>query len=939
MRRVPDSVAVADEKLPLGSVALVRTAGVPAAVWAAAGSPQLFDRAAALDAEAARQAGWARELAERLGCDVVPDDRLPRADRGSVLALRRRLHAAGAPARGERTVTGAVARLAPALARELGELAEAAARLGAGREEFAREVAAERERAGRFLLHACTADPVPGGFVDQTSPHLLEDMARRAAAGEPWGGKRMRKSTGYLWRALARAAAKTTPRGWVGQLAAVPVDLNPAAVPAPPGAVPAQPTADGRQHPCVQRLLPCPAPRLTDTATLRTENVHALWSALRALDPPGEGSRLPLSLTPLHHLTGVPGSGTLRCCVVDPGPEGSRLRRLTLRRTAVLDTIVAVLADGPLGADRIEAAVAARSVPAPSPAALRGFLAHLLRLGVLQVCAAPQATRPEWTAPRPVPPPTGRGAREPSAVPRPRATGVRAAPRTAVAPGGFAAGGRSRTDGWFLDSYRALHTAVPGAAVPRVAEGLRLARRLAALRAADRGPQRPRWQQLDEAASIGPAPRSVAAILDAHHPVGTAAAPPRTPPRYTGWHPARTPGSGYARLLAHLAARLGEERVDVDEALLDAVGAPEVPAVLESWPADCLLRPLPGPGPLAVLESSSPAGVVDARFADALHALHGDYPNVRAYRAFLAALEQASGVRFLELLLPPLGESAANAVRRPVLTGWCTGDPDTALYHDRVPSGPGAPRPVRHIPLERITLRRLGDRLVAEVDGVRVHPVHHATRTAAPPYDRLLPLLLGAGHPATGDVVQLCGQAGAFPRAQRVPRLTVGGHLVVSPAQWRVPRTALWRATDTEPAKATALAALRRSLGLPRFVHLRATPGGKPVPVDLAALPALQAIERLCQTSDGAELIAEEALPAPGQLMLRDARYTGPPGDGDREAAGAADRPDAVAAQLMLRMPCDVPAAELAARAHAALRGTAGLPGAPGVPGWTSPTQ
>ncbi|NNG89921.1 hypothetical protein HLB32_34895, partial [Streptomyces cacaoi] len=418
MRRVPDSVAVADEKLPLGSVALVRTAGVPAAVWAAAGSPQLFDRAAALDAEAARQAGWARELAERLGCDVVPDDRLPRADRGSVLALRRRLHAAGAPARGERTVTGAVARLAPALARELGELAEAAARLGAGREEFAREVAAERERAGRFLLHACTADPVPGGFVDQTSPHLLEDMARRAAAGEPWGGKRMRKSTGYLWRALARAAAKTTPRGWVGQLAAVPVDLNPAAVPAPPGAVPAQPTADGRQHPCVQRLLPCPAPRLTDTATLRTENVHALWSALRALDPPGEGSRLPLSLTPLHHLTGVPGSGTLRCCVVDPGPEGSRLRRLTLRRTAVLDTIVAVLADGPLGADRIEAAVAARSVQAPSPAALRGFLAHLLRLGVLQVCAAPQATRPEWTAPRPVPPPTGRGAREPSAVPR-----------------------------------------------------------------------------------------------------------------------------------------------------------------------------------------------------------------------------------------------------------------------------------------------------------------------------------------------------------------------------------------------------------------------------------------------------------------------------------------------------------------------------------------
>ncbi|MBO8193150.1 lantibiotic dehydratase, partial [Streptomyces oryzae] len=302
------------------------------------------------------------------------------------------------------------------------------------------------------------------------------------------------------------------------------------------------------------------------------------------------------------------------------------------------------------------------------------------------------------------------------------------------------------------------------------------------------------------------------------------------------------------------------------------------------------------------------------------------YPNPAAHRDFLAAFERRTGVRFVELLVPPLADTAANAVRRPVTTGWCTGDPNTPLYYGPAREG-GRPAaagrrstplpPVRHLPLDRITLRVAegaeggegaeGRVLIAEADGVRLLPVHHATRAPVPPYDRLLRLLASAGHPATTRMVRLDGLAGAFPGAARVPRLTVGGLLVVSPAQWRLPRAALWRATDPEPAKVAALAALRRSAGLPRFGYLRTRPGAKPLPMDLAALPALQAIERLSRPEPGADLVFEEALPAPHQ----------------------AAEPFGVAAQLLLRLPHDRTPEELAERAAAAWCGAAtGLPGA-----------
>ncbi|WP_369207745.1 lantibiotic dehydratase [Streptomyces sp. PU-14G] len=1094
----------------LGAAALLRSAGVTGAVWAGAGSPAVFAQADQLADRQARLAARARALSVRIGEEVVPDEGLATTDRRAVLALRRRLHAGDAPATGNaeggaglgshpldparRTADDAlidrIAVLRPALGRDLRALAADAAGLRAAYGGFGRAVATERDRVSAMLLEAARSHPVLRSFVEGAAPRVVPDLERRAAAGEPWESKRQRKGVGYLWRALGRAAAKTTPRDWAGQLAVVPVSGRPAPAARrrpPTGGNPAghphaaHPLTDSLTGPPAAgapslsaplngpaaSLLPELAPGPQLVAARRTENVHRLWCRLRDVDLAAAEPHVLLAPAPLHHATGEPGTGHLHFAVVDPDPAGGgRLRRLSLRRTPALEAVLRLLASTPRTVGALEAALG----PPSSQPALRGFLAHLHTLGILQVCAAPRARRLPWTehgSGRPVPlagdmargsfldsyrrltgtrreatdsgpeatvsgpeatvsgPETadsgpeavGSRAEAPDAAgsraEAPDAAGSRAEAPDAVgcrAEAPDAAGSRAE-----VRDAAGSRAEVPDAAVRVVADGLALARRVAELCEANRR-QGEQHQGAAEAAGLGAEPVSVVRLMEAGHADDRSAAP-RPRGRYACWEPAHTSDSGYARLLAYLGARLDEEQVDLDAALLDALGAPPVPAVLEAWPVDCLLRPLPrarsgdpgdsggtggtggtgelgghhGPGapaspdPVAVLESASPAGVLDARFAEALGELYGvgpaaGYPNPAAYRDFLAAFERRAGVRFVEVLVPPLTEAAANAVRRPVATSWCTGDPNTPLYYgtssdpgpaddglldtatdatatdatatgsaatdfaavdgvgavrgDRTATGATPLPSVRHLPLDRVTLRIAGGELVAEADGVRVLPVHHATRTPAPPYDRLLPLLTGAGHPAARRMVRLDGLAGAFPRAGRVPRLTVGGLLVVSPAQWRIARTALWHPTDSEADKVVALAALRRAAGLPRFGYLRARPDTKPLPVDLAALPALQAVERLCQAEPGTDLVFEEALPAPDE----------PLGQGTAQAPVAGGAFGA-ASQLLIRLPHDRTAEHLAARAHAAWCGAHDLPGVPpssnggGTPGRTPHPQ
>ncbi|MCP9963413.1 lantibiotic dehydratase family protein [Streptomyces somaliensis] len=481
-------------------------------------------------------------------------------------------------------------------------------------------------------------------------------------------------------------AAKTTPRDWAGHVAVVPVG-----------------EADGSGALLAGRGV------LGGAALGEVENVHLVRAGSGPVDLLDAPPSTLLAPAPLHFTQGGPAGGppVLRCWVVEPhAPQ--RLRHVVLRRTGALGRILALFTDGPVALGDVEGALLA---PVPGgrsadPAVLRGFLRHLVGTGVLQVCAAPRRRYGAWSPPGAPPP-------------------------LPAADAGA----------WFADVYRRADAVVGARAADRVREGCGWPR--GSPRCAR--PRRPagRSRTGRSGRSRG---RSARSSPTCSPPTGTP--PPPRAARTPGWAAPGAPGGepGYAALLDHLAARAGEERVDLDDALLDALGAPPADEALPPWPFDCLLRPLAGgPGsPVAVLETASPAGMLDARFAEGMRALDGGYGAADAYRAFLADLERRTGVRFVELLVPPLAERAANAVRRPVVTSWWTGDPDPTPYHG--PVGGEA----RYLPLDRITVRTRDGRLVAEADGRRIVPVHHATRGPVPPYDRLLRLLLAAGLPPPG---------------------------------------------------------------------------------------------------------------------------------------------------------------------------------------------
>lgn len=863
---------------PAGT-ALLRVAGLPLEAWAAAGNPELFARFADLARQDDRRAGQSRALAEQLGTAVVPHPDLTPADRRAVLALRRRLHSGAAPGPAD---CGLLGRLPAArdLVADAVRLGEEAASVPAVLRRLTDAVADERERVGALGWSLVCASPVMRDFLDGTEPGAADDVHGRLTAGESWGGKRLRKRAAYVWRALGRAAAKTTPRGWVGQVTLVPV---------------APPDGAGGGDGALLRLLP-PGALLGGAAAEAVENVHGVRARLGGLDLRTADRATLLALAPLHFLQptdGPPGTGVLRCWVIDPR-ERSRMRRVVLRRTLPLDAVLARLGGGPLPLADLEAALLGpAATPADTPATvLRGFLAHLLGLGVLQACEPPRRLTTGW---------------RPTADLRAGGTLPQPVPDPGADPGPTRASSADTARTWFTDSYRSTATAVSGAAARQVERALGTAARVAWLREADRlaGPDPHRLPAA--LADLTERPCPLGELL-AHCLPDDDAPPPQPLRRHPGWHPAEAPGSGYAALLAHLAARADAGTVDLDDDLLDALGAPPAGTALPPWPLDCLLRPLPGPGPVAVLETASPAGVLDARFADALHTLHDGYRSLRDYRAFLAAVERRSGARFVELLVPPLAERAANAVRRPVTTGWWTGDPDPLPYQGR--NGLTA----RYLPLDRITLRRAGTRIIAEADGCRLLPVHHATRTPLPPYDVLTRLLLPAGHPACSRLIRLDGLEGALPAPERLPRVTVGGGaLVIAPALRRVPATRLWRPGDDDLTKVRALAGLTRDAGLPRFAFVRAAAQAKPVPVDFAAVTTVALLERICTRHPGADLLVEEMLPAPGGLLLRDPAHGGA----------------AVAAQLLLRLPLGRAVEELAEPAVAALRGEPDVPGTP----------
>ncbi|MCT2581901.1 lantibiotic dehydratase family protein [Actinophytocola gossypii] len=815
---------------PAGPAGLLRVAAVPAAVLARAGNPDLFDRIRDRQRSEVDYIAFAARLAARLTGELVPHPELPGPVRGLAVATRRTL------LRGHPVDEAACRRLAVVNAALdgpdglTGELLRAAAwsrDLRAEDRRLDNALTAERARLATLPWDLVTGCPAALRAVTDAAPHLPAEIATRLVDDPAWAGKRMRQRADYLLRLLARAAGKTTPRGWFGHVALVQ---------AGPGAA--------------DRLLV--DARVGDHAVHVVDNIGAHRRDLAAGDALPDAS---LSMTPLHWVS----DDRLCCWVPDPdNPVGTRCVRV--RRTPAVEAVRHALGTGAVRTREVVALLAAGDESRTDVA--RDFLHHLVRLGIVQASTRPTARLLGWTA-------------EPKARPQPERSG-------------------------FVDVYRRGGGHVPVAALGRLGDLVAQAGRVQALLTRPVAAH-PVLDLVD--AHPRPVTELVARFLDGRHP----SQPDR---RHPAW-PEPEPGTAYQRLCDWLGEHAGHEEVDITAAVLDRIGAPA--AAPRPWPVDCLVRPLPDGKPFAVLEAVLPAGVADARFADALRALHADMSHVDDYRSFADEVAARCGVELVEVLVPPQGARGANTVRRPRYTPNWTGDADLSTYLAGDVAGG------RFLPLGQITVRRDGGRMVAEDPAGRpLWPVCHATRVPPSPWDVVLALLTSAapvGELASPFVA--ADHTTAFPGRERVPRIVVDGGLVLAPRSVVVARDRLPRADLPFAARVRELARLRTATGAPRWNFLRADGAGRARPVDLDGIAALRALDRLLADPAVTSVVLEEMLPAPEHLPVR-----------DRDGAG-------VAAQLLLRLPHAAGPARLAdevARAWSPARSrSTAPPGAPAV--------
>lgn len=821
-------------RVPLGASAILRLAGCPVRSWLLAASPELFAEVARLNELADRYAALGAHLAVRLGEELVPHPALSRAERGQVLHVRRRLHlGALLQARELAAVAGMARHLAAPAGDALVEAVERAAalsgELAAQGPRVAASVAEEEERIARIALALVDELPALAAIVRDRNPELHAALVRARTDG-PRRGKMLRRNGAYVWELLDRAALNSTPRDWHGHAALLHVS----------------PEAAG-------------SPAIAVTGRVGTdwcENLHAQRRELAAR-PLETATRL--APAPIHFTRGD------RLCswVVSHDHQGAPMIEVEMRRTPALEEIHGRLVAGARTLADLEAELVPGADAEPREL-LRGFVQYLVQQGAVEVSAPLREELERW---------------------RPHAA---------------AAGEPWRKEG-FLDVYREAAAPLPLATSRRLEALVVQALRVTAAIHADR---RGGAAALDPLVAAGapPAaageppeepPRPLLDLVEERLARSAAAGPPAERTTAQDWPSALRTGSAYARLLGHLAAcadEAGAETVDLDANLLDRLGAPAVPL---DWPIDCVVRvPRPGCGYEAVFDEAFPAGSLDARFVTALEQLHGRVPHAQAHRRFLQLVEEASGVSFLEILVPPLSIGAANAVRRPIYTAAWTGDADLGSYARL----PGAP--MRYVPLDAIAMRRRGGRLRAEVEGRPVCPTYHATRIPLAPWNLVADLLLGAAPlPMRWSPRRLHRSLDAFPDRDHLPRITIARELVLAGRQWRL-RGAPWDPSISQLAKVRALARLRRERGWPRWVFVSPAAGNQPRPCDLDSIRSIRVLEEISQRPE-ADAIVIEMIPCPGELLVEDQAIT---------VGGA------TASAIMLRLPCEVTPAELAAR-------------------------
>lgn len=859
----------------MGGFTLLRVAGLPIRHWLAGAGPGFFALLDRWERARTRYAALGGTLADQIGVELVPHPRLAAADRRSALSVRRNLHnGAFVSSRECRRLSDVVQSLDPrtspvsgdgSLASRLIRAAEMSAeveQLGAQAEEA---LAAERERLLALPWSLLNEHPVGRRMLADGTLPPAADIHRRLARGEPWTSKRMRRRSAYLWRMIARGTVKATPRTWLCQVAVAAVDDSGSPLLA----------------------LPDLADRF---AVERVENVAVPRRELALSGDLTEGTGV--AIAPLRRLDGP----DLRVWTVDPA-DVNRLRSITVRRTGPLTAIVEALGGGVRTVGEVTAAVLGAEASRRQHDNIRGFLSGLATMGVVEPSTPPRSLRTGW---RPV-------------------TGAPATPAPASTPGGAAgatADGtrqQDRAQEQYVDVYRATAGTVSGAALQAVEDAVGQVQRIIELALADHPPGEPPFLRL-----LDTNPRPLLDVLGAEL-VGRDAEAGGAGPSHsaagpfhpsTRWRTPRTPGSGYERLLAwmdaHASSAPGGPALRLTRAVLDRLGAPEVDLV---WPMDCIVRPTAS-GHEAVLDMIRPAGMLDARFTQAIQALHGPQPHVAAYREFLRELDERTGVTSVELMVPPLWHVATNAVRRPPYTRAWTGDPDLAVFCE-----PSRDNPSRYLPPTELTIRRAGDSAVVAHHGRRIRLLYHSMRSALWPWNLLTHLLRGERAQQRLHQARLRVPLVAFPHRNFLPRLAINDALMLSPAQWRVSSARLWDpGTATELEKLSRLSRLRDEAGLPRWVAVYSRGHyGKPYLCDLESLAAVEVVERALAPDPFAgpdpgpfDVFIEEMLPAPGDVPVVD--RAGRPGD--RHAA-----------EVMVRLPGRLSPAELAARAASARAG------------------
>jgi Lantibiotic dehydratase, N terminus len=830
----------------IGSSAILRLSGLPIQFWLAASNEHLFSLVARLHNLQNEYASLSKSLAERIGTELAPHRSLCTKDRAFLLDVRRRLHNA-LPVRDSAWQRSAD--LAHHLLCEPDRLIDSLTTTATLAQEItilqtriSQIVIYERARLTKIAVELASSTPLIKVLLRDRNPGFYSEVEDRVRRGASWESKSLRRRGDYLWKIIDRASTKSTPRDWHGHVALLSVSPGTTAL--------------------------VPIDMTEDIAAFWCENIHLQRQTLSSLPLKEANSKARLAITPLHWAS----NEELQFWVVNLD-NPTRMVEMQMRRTALLDAVYTALVPGPKTIDEYEAEILSAS-DEEQRELIRKFTERLISLGVIQVSSTPRSHLALWH--RFDQEGMGNWCRP-----------TRECPSSEVALRATSSSVANMQKEGYLDIYRQTKTSLPLYSCIRFQQLFEQAQRVFAVIELDRL-SGSAGTRLMTGSRPQPLLELIRDRMDAITGISNDISDdeisndifddePRRPSQPT------SRDSSYSRLLQFISSRVEEsETIDLSQSLLDDLGAPDAQI---DWPIDCVLRvPAPGSGYQAVLEEAFPAGSLDARFITVMQSLYGPVYHSDGYRQFLECIERQSGIMFLELLVPPLAVDAANAVRRPVHTRAWTGDPDIGTYCDIVGTMP------RYVPLSAIWLRRVGGRLLAEVDGCPVCPMYHSTRTPIAPWNFVVEILLAAAPlPMRWSPRRLQYALSVFPDRQFMPRITVAGQLVLTCAQWRLPCDGIWDSKSTPLTKVRALERLRYRWRLPRWVYVSAGTGSKPAPCDLESVRAIQALERAAKAAS-THIRIIEMLPAPDQLLVFDHAIRG----NERSASA-----------IMLRVPCD----------------------------------